>query len=245
MDDSNSDCELVIDESIILSSDEDELKPNANIYQGNIFHPVSISASDMKEELFHEDTNTCSICNETFRYNVGLIYHLEMEHVELKIGPKSSTTKKSKKKKLTKKDDRMNTDKPQDQSEKRNVKVLNRISTDELMKIDKLKDRKLNITPSFERKSCKICKKIFADQIKWTKHVESCSKIGIKFHCMYCKCTFAWESRYKKHLFKIHKLNAAVICKDCSKVFSTMTEMASHSEECSKQIPEIEVNEVE
>lgn len=262
MDDSDSDCELVIDETIILSSDEeklesrksifdgnifrpvnvsvsneDRIESKKNIFNGNIFHPISISAADMKEELFHEDTNTCNICNESFRYNVGLLCHLEMEHVELKITNKPNKIKKKKMK--VKKRGKLLKSRSDDQKEKYDSEVLKPIPTEQFIPIAKLRNREVKITDSIvQRESCDICKKQYFDHWKFIKHVEFCSRTGIKFRCIYCKRQFGWESKYKKHLFKTHKLSAAVICKLCFDVFSDMTELACHSRVCRKNTSE-------
>ncbi|KAK7582657.1 hypothetical protein V9T40_014102 [Parthenolecanium corni] len=205
MDDSNdSDCELVIDETIILSDDEEKTEgmmvQNMTEEDWDIFHPVSISSSDMKEELFNDETNTCNICNETFRYNIGLICHLQMDHVELKIQSKVGKEKKQK---------------------KRSTKATSNA-------ISKVVYRKAetNLTKKF---ACDVCKKPFMDQSKLLKHSETCST---KFSCVYCKSKFSWESKYKKHLYKIHKFNAVVICKLCSSVFGDMNALANHSLSC-------------
>lgn len=204
MDDSNdSDCELVIDETILVSDDEEKtegLVENMTGEDWDIFHPVSISSSDMKEELFNDETNTCSICNETFRYNIGLIYHLQMEHVELKIQSKVVKEKKPKKR-ITK-------------------ATSNAVSKAVCKKTE----------PTFTKKfTCDVCKKPFMDQSKLLKHSETCST---KFSCVYCKSKFSWESKYKKHLYRIHKFNAVVICKQCSNVFGDMNALAQHSLSC-------------
>lgn len=142
----DSDCELVIDESIILSDDEEKTSEASAVKMAgddwDIFDPGSISSSDIKHELFNDETNTCSICKETFRYNIGLICHLEMEHVELKLQSKKSTEKKSKKR-----------------------------STKTVPKVVSLKPE-TNGTKKF---SCYVCKKLFADHSKLLKHSETCS----------------------------------------------------------------------
>lgn len=205
MDDSNdSDCELVIDETILVSDDDEKTEELEveTMARGDwdIFHPVSISSSDMKEELFNDETNTCSICNETFRYNIGLIYHLQMEHVELKIQSKVGKEKKSK---------------------KRTTKAASNAVPKVICK-----KPETSLTRKF---TCDVCKKSFMDQLKLLKHSETCSS---KFSCVYCKSKFNWESKYKKHLYKIHKFNAVVICKQCSNVFGDMSALAQHSLSC-------------
>lgn len=250
---SDSDCELVIDETIILSSDEENMEvrksdilpqnfvkvtateddhswSNNGLYKG-LFHPESISSADMKEELFIEETNTCGICNESFKYNVGLIYHLEMEHKE------DIEHVKKKKNKIVKRIGQ--------NSRKTMASDSNIVSIEHDIDSNKEKFRKICVSNSNEnlkvnattviKKSCEICKKSFTDQSKMSKHVESCLKVGLKFQCMYCKSKFGWESKYKKHLFKTHKLNAAVICKLCSSVFSDMTSLVTHVGQCDKK----------
>lgn len=245
---SDSDCELVIDETIIVSSEEDEECidrfnkaekslsseesnwSNEGLYK-NLFHPESISSADMKDELFIEETNTCNVCNESFKYNVGLIYHMEMEHKEdLKVAIK----KKSKiAKRISKTDKKIMS---YDSRTSGNENKLSNYSDKEMLRkvcIAGVNAENLKATsPAVFKKSCEICKKSFTDQNKMTKHVEGCLKIGLKFQCMYCKSKFGWESKYKKHLFRTHKLNAAVICKSCSSVFSDMASLAVHSRQC-------------
>ncbi|XKL66423.1 hypothetical protein PGB90_009843 [Kerria lacca] len=233
-DSTDSDCELVIDETISMTNEEEkhifskktidvaDVEDNWAKDFKNIFHPMSISSSDMKNELFHEETNTCNICNESFRYNVGLIYHLEMEHVEVKIKNKIEKSKKSVEKKHLK---------------RKTFSVCGSVNNQKIKKVPNntlVSQHALKINGALTKKSCEVCKKSFSDQNKLSKHTESCLKIGLKFNCVYCKSKFGWESKYKKHLFKTHKLNAAVICKQCSSVFADMTALAIHNRKCGK-----------
>ncbi len=260
-DSADSDCELVIDETIITNQDQDEFSDPENIseiekpvpladvseHKWNIFHPISISSADMKEELFHEETNTCSICNLSFRYNVGLIYHLEMEHVELKVNGarKNKKLKTETKRQYRRTEKKCATDGDTSSNDNQTAKPKKVVSGDlvKRISISKLVDGDLKLVgPTFKR-SCDVCKKIFSDQMKLTKHTENCI---FKFQCVYCKSKFGWESKYKKHLFKTHKLNAAVICK-CSKVYPDMAELALHRTICSyaKDDVVVDVEEIE
>lgn len=219
----------------------------------SIFHLESFSSADMKDELFTEETNTCAICNESFKYNVGLICHMEMEHAtevaELAV-PKKSLKRSSKGKKTErsrrKLSNSMVTTTTETETETVAVPVnSNRLHfTEEVVLIKGRADAGNNENAKIVvvrggggdsaamKKSCDVCKKSFSNFAKMSKHAETCTKIGLKFHCIYCKSKFGWESKYKKHLFRTHKLNAAVICRLCSAVFSDMNGLATHTKKC-------------
>lgn len=259
---SDSDGELVIDETIILSSGDEEscpigkfrkpdkemrakniLKVTTNednhwssdgLYQ-NLFHPESISSSDMKDELYIEETYTCTLCNELFKYNVGLICHMETEHKDIsRRRVIQKKTKRSKKMKPVKKLVSVNNGETASHSySKEPVKRL-------CVSGSSMPNENLSVSGAAEgvvafKKSCDVCKKSFSDQNKLSKHLEGCMKVGLNFHCIYCKAKFGWESKYKKHLFRTHKLNAVVICKLCSSVFSDIDSLATHSSQCDKK----------
>lgn len=260
---SDSDGDLIIDETIILSSGDEDNCPNGKyklpdkdlrakkilkvttnednhwssdaLYQ-NLFHPESISSSDMKDELFIEETYTCTICNETFKYNVGLICHMDSEH------KRDVTQQRAKQKKTTKNPRKLKQSKKfcATASQSYSRGVANQICfsgasmTNENLRLNGAGSGGTTVPVVF-KKACDVCKKSFSDQNKLSKHMESCLKIGLNFHCIYCKSKFGWESKYKKHLFRTHKLNAAVICKLCSAVFCDTDSLATHSIECIKK----------
>lgn len=169
----------------------------------------------------------CNTCGQVFRHNIGLICHLNSEHID-----SSSTEVVQKKRKLSK------------MEEKKNIKDSKQIDNDEprsntvdlTLLPDFKKDSLLNRMKSYVHSVnkgqviCILCKLEFKNTKKALAHVED-KHIMDKLECGYCNMKFVYELKLRSHMAKRHKIIGVYKCEKCLK-YINKEEHETHSKVC-------------
>lgn len=175
----------------------------------------------------------CTICGQIFRHNIGLICHVNSEHMAsdkvINAKKKSQTTLGEKKQIMKKNDIKDNKQIENDES------TINLTLSSDLKK-DSLLNRMKSYVYSANKNQviCVLCNVEFKTTKKALAHVED-KHISEKIECVYCNMKFVYRLKLRSHLAKRHKIIAVYECDKCSKMINK-DECELHLEKCKGKV---------
>lgn len=174
----------------------------------------------------------CTICGQIFRHNIGLICHVNSEHITsdnaINAKKKSPTTLSEKKQIMKKNDIKDNKQIENDEPISNTINLT--LSSD--FKKDSLLNRMKSYVYSANKNQviCVLCNVEFKTTKKALAHVED-KHISEKIECGYCNMKFVYKLKLRSHMAKRHKIIAVYECDKCSKMINK-EECELHLEKC-------------
>lgn len=171
----------------------------------------------------------CTMCDQVFRHNIGLICHLNAEHSTSTNIVERSTSKLKQKKRIVRKNiQEMN------EPDTNPDKVIDLTLLPEVKKDSLLNRMKSYVYSAKNQVICILCNIEFKNTKRALAHVED-KHISDKIECGYCNMKFVYELKLRSHLAKRHKVISVFKCDKCSKLINK-EECESHSEKCKEKV---------